>query len=157
MGAQLRVFRRRISSVQSTKKITRAMELIAASRIVKAQQRVAGVDAVRRGDHRRLSRSSRAARRPSTRSPTRAGEPEPGGGAGDHQRPRPGRCLQHNALRPPSSSPRGCASEGKDAVPYVVGRKGVGYYRFRNREIAESWTGFSEQPHTRTPRRSPTP
>src|SRR5687768_15081968 len=40
MGAQLRVYRRRIKSVQSTKKITRAMELIAASRIVKAQQRV---------------------------------------------------------------------------------------------------------------------
>ena len=40
MGAQLRVYRRRIRSVQSTKKITRAMELIAASRIVKAQQRV---------------------------------------------------------------------------------------------------------------------
>ncbi len=40
MGAKLRVVRRRIRSVQSTKKITRAMELIAASRIVKAQQRV---------------------------------------------------------------------------------------------------------------------
>jgi F-type H+-transporting ATPase subunit gamma len=40
VGAQLRVYRRRIRSVQSTKKITRAMELIAASRIVKAQQRV---------------------------------------------------------------------------------------------------------------------
>ena len=40
MGAQLRVYRRRIKSVQSTKKITKAMELIAASRILKAQQRV---------------------------------------------------------------------------------------------------------------------
>ena len=40
MGAQLRVVKRRIRSVQSTKKITRAMELIASSRIVKAQQRV---------------------------------------------------------------------------------------------------------------------
>jgi F-type H+-transporting ATPase subunit gamma len=42
MGAQLRVYRRRIRSVQATKKITRAMELIAASRIVKAQARVRG-------------------------------------------------------------------------------------------------------------------
>ena len=41
MGAQQRVYRRRISAVKSTKKITKAMELIAASRIVKAQQRVA--------------------------------------------------------------------------------------------------------------------
>src|SRR3954463_6076633 len=40
MGAKLREYRRRIRSVQSTKKITRAMELIAASRIVKAQQRI---------------------------------------------------------------------------------------------------------------------
>ncbi len=40
MGAQLRVFRRRIKSVQATKKITKAMELIASSRIVKAQQRL---------------------------------------------------------------------------------------------------------------------
>ena len=36
--------------------------------------------------------------------------------------------------------------EGMEPVPYVVGRKGVAYYRFRNREMAESWTGFSEQP-----------
>src|SRR5437588_834163 len=40
MGAQLRIVRRRIRSVQSTKKITRAMELIASSRILRAQQRV---------------------------------------------------------------------------------------------------------------------
>ena len=40
MGAQMRVYRQRIRSVQATKKITRAMELIASSRIVKAQQRV---------------------------------------------------------------------------------------------------------------------
>jgi F-type H+-transporting ATPase subunit gamma len=41
MGAQLRVYRRRMRSVKATKKITKAMELISASRIVKAQQRVA--------------------------------------------------------------------------------------------------------------------
>ncbi len=70
MGAQLRVYRRRIKTVQSTKKITKAMELIAASRIVKAQQRVADVRA------RTPTRSTRARhgggvqllrRRPSTR------------------------------------------------------------------------------------------
>jgi F-type H+-transporting ATPase subunit gamma len=37
-------------------------------------------------------------------------------------------------------------AEGMDPVPYVVGRKGVAYYRFRNRDVGESWTGFSEQP-----------
>ena len=51
-GGQERILRRRIKSVQSTKKITRAMELIAASRIVKAQQRVRGGAALQRADHR---------------------------------------------------------------------------------------------------------
>ncbi|MBY8854011.1 F0F1 ATP synthase subunit gamma, partial [Saccharothrix sp. MB29] len=37
-------------------------------------------------------------------------------------------------------------SEGKEPVLYVVGRKGVGYYRFRRREIAAEWTGFSQLP-----------
>ena len=36
--------------------------------------------------------------------------------------------------------------EGKEPVIYVIGRKGVNYYRFRNREVREAWTGFSEQP-----------
>jgi len=36
--------------------------------------------------------------------------------------------------------------EGKEPVIYVIGRKGVNYYRFRNREVKQSWTGFSEQP-----------
>ncbi|NBV95765.1 MAG: F0F1 ATP synthase subunit gamma, partial [Actinobacteria bacterium] len=40
MGAQLRIYRRRMRSVKATKKITKAMELISASRIVKAQQKV---------------------------------------------------------------------------------------------------------------------
>ena len=136
MGAQLRVFRRRIQPVQSTKKITKAMELIAASRIVKAQQRVAGVDALRRGDHRgghdRRRRSSSTehplldrerenpAGRPCWSSPATAAWPVP---------TTPTCCAR------PSSSTAGCASEGMEPVPYVVGRKGVGYYRFRDREI----------------------
>ncbi len=37
-------------------------------------------------------------------------------------------------------------AEGKQVALYVVGRKGIGYYRFRGREITESWSGFSEQP-----------
>jgi F-type H+-transporting ATPase subunit gamma len=36
--------------------------------------------------------------------------------------------------------------DGRDPLPYVIGRKGVAYYRFRNREIGQAWTGFSEQP-----------
>jgi F-type H+-transporting ATPase subunit gamma len=36
--------------------------------------------------------------------------------------------------------------EGKTVIPYIVGRKGVGYYRFRDRHIAQSWTGFTDRP-----------
>ena len=67
MGAQQRVFRRRIKSVQSTKKITKAMELIAASRIVKAQQRVDGGAAVHPRAHPRAVGGGVAHRRAGTR------------------------------------------------------------------------------------------
>ena len=50
MGAQLRVYRQKIKSAQTTKKITRAMELISASRIAKAQQRVAASTPYGRGN-----------------------------------------------------------------------------------------------------------
>ena len=60
MGAQLRVYRRRIRSVKSTKKITRAMELIAASRIVKAQQRVKASRPYARSSPARSRRRRRA-------------------------------------------------------------------------------------------------
>ena len=109
MGAQQRVFRRRISAVQSTKKITKAMELIAASRIVKAQQRVAESTPTPRRSPRR-SPSSRAARRPSTCSRrsgrTRAGWPS-------WSSPATAGWPAPTAATPcarPSSSPCGCAT-----------------------------------------------
>ena len=67
MGAQLRVYKRRIKSVTATKKITKAMEMIAASRIVKAQRKVAASDAVRDRAHPRGHGGRRPARTPSTR------------------------------------------------------------------------------------------
>ena len=137
MGAQHRVFRRRISAVQSTKKITKAMELIAASRIVKAQQRVAEstpyAEAITETvTHRREQLVDRA------RAHDGAGEPRPGGRAGHHQRPRSGRRLQRNALRAAEQLTVRLREEGKEPVPYVVGRKGVAFYRFRNREMARA-------------------
>ena len=145
MGAQLRVYRRRIKAVQNTKKITRAMELIAASRIVKAQQRV--------------KESS-----PYAEAITETVTIVASSSSTEHvlttERENPGRvavlvitsdrglagAYSSTALRSAEQLSVRLRAEGMDPVPYVVGRKGVAFYRFRNRELGESWTGFSEQP-----------
>ncbi|MDQ1614629.1 MAG: F-type H+-transporting ATPase subunit gamma [Actinomycetota bacterium] len=145
MGAQLRVYRRRIKSVQATKKITRAMELIAASRIVKAQQRV-------------------VASTPYAEAITETVTIVASSSSTDHilttERDDPGKvavlvvtsdrglagAYSTNALRTTEQLIARLREDGRDPVPYVIGRKGVGYYRFRNRDVGETWTGFSEQP-----------
>jgi F-type H+-transporting ATPase subunit gamma len=145
MGAQQRVYRRRISAVKSTKKITKAMELIAASRIVKAQQRV-------------------AASTPYAEAITETVTIVASSSSTEHvlttERENPGRvavlvitsdrglagAYSSSALRAAEQLTVRLRDEGMEPVPYVVGRKGVAYYRFRNREMVESWTGFSEQP-----------
>ena len=146
MGAQLRVYRRRIRSVQSTKKITRAMELIAASRIVKAQQRVAAAqpyaDAITRAVSAVASQSSNLDH-PLTTAHTEATRAavlvitSDRGLAG---------AYNANALRAGEELSALLRSEGKEPVPFLVGRKALAYYKFRGREIADSWSGFSEQP-----------
>jgi len=145
MGAQQRVFRQRISAVRSTKKITKAMELIAASRIVKAQQRVAEST-------------------PYAEAITETVTIVASSSSTEHvlttERESPGRvavlvitsdrglagAYSSSALRAAEQLTVRLRDEGMDPVPYVVGRKGVAFYRFRNREMAENWTGFSEQP-----------
>jgi len=147
MGAQLRVYRRRIRTVQSTKKITKAMELIAASRIVKAQQRLQAAAPFTR----ELVRAVSAAASYST-------------SVDAHPLLASAR-LQERAAMLVISSDRGLAgayssnaikegealanllrSEGKEVVSFLVGRKAVNFYRFRGREVRQSWTGFSEAP-----------
>ncbi len=145
MGAQLRVYRRRIKAVQSTKKITKAMELIAASRILKAQARVAAstpyAEAITRAvsavasfsevDHPLTTEKEvrdRAAKLLITSDRGLAG------------------AYSSNAIKEGERLTELLRSESKEVVPYVVGRKGVGFYRFRNREMAGQWTGFSENP-----------
>ncbi|MDQ1688180.1 MAG: F-type H+-transporting ATPase subunit gamma [Frankiaceae bacterium] len=145
MGAQLRVYRRRIRSVQSTKKITRAMELIAASRIVKAQQRVAAAqpyaDAITRAVSAVASQSSSDHPLTTTHeNATRAAMliiTSDRGLAG---------AYNANALRAGEELAALLRSEGKEPVPFLIGRKSIGYYKFRGREVAASWSGFSEQP-----------
>jgi F-type H+-transporting ATPase subunit gamma len=145
MGAELRVYRRRIRATQSIQKITKAMELIAASRIIKAQQRV-------------------AASTPYAQEITRAVSAVASQSNVDHplttekeNRTRAAMLLitadrglagaySTNAIKEGEQLATLLRSDGKEVVPYLVGRKGVGFYRFRNREIAAEWTGFSDNP-----------
>jgi F-type H+-transporting ATPase subunit gamma len=146
VGAQLRLVRRRIRSIQSTKKITKAMELIAASRILKAQQRV-------------------EAARPYAELLTRAME-DVARQTGSlvhpllEERPQPARAAvlvitsdrglagayNANVLRRAEDLMGRLRGRGIEPVIYVSGRKGLGYLRFRGFTIEGSWTGHSEVP-----------
>ena len=145
MGAQLRVYRRRIRSVQSTKKITRAMELIAASRIAKAQARVNAAQPYARQLTRVISAlASQTAtldhpllqEQEGTRAAVLVVTSDRGLAGG----------YNANALKTANQLEELLKSEGKTPVLYLVGRKAVGYYKFRGRKVEQAWTGFSEQP-----------
>jgi F-type H+-transporting ATPase subunit gamma len=146
VAAQLRVVRRRIRTVQSTQKITRAFELISASRVVRAQQRV---------------EASRPYTNQITQALTSVANTEV--------------TISHPLLEPRAevstagilvvTSDRGLAgpynanvvrtaaeliarlqSDGIEPRLYVTGRKGVAYYRFRRRELAADWSGMADRP-----------
>jgi F-type H+-transporting ATPase subunit gamma len=145
MAATLRELRGRIRSAGSIKKITKAQELIATSRISKAQARV-------------------QAARPYSEEITNMLTELAGASALDHpllvERESPkragvlvvssdrGLCGGYNAnvLRQSEELFSLLREEGKKPVVYAVGRKALGYYKFRERDVAESWTGFSERP-----------
>ena len=145
MGAQLRVLRQRIKSIQSTKKITSAMELIAASRIVRAQNRIKAAEPYTTEITRMLSALGAKAgvdhplvvpREQERRAAVLVITSDRGLAGG----------YNANVLRAAENLMDELRNEGVEPVRFLVGRKGTGYYRFRHREIAESWTGFSEQP-----------
>ena len=145
MGAQIREYRQRIRTVTATKKITRAMELMAASRVVRAQQAV-----------RESTPYARALTRAVSAVATFSNEDHP-------------LTTEHEDVRRAAvvimTSDRGLAGaysssvikeserlvaalreDGKEVVPYLLGRKVIGYYRFRHREPAAEWSGSSEKP-----------
>src|SRR3954462_15108168 len=146
MGAQLREYRRRIKSVQSTKKITKAMELIAASRIVKAQQRIEAArpysEAITGVVSAVASQSGNVehALTTSRDNPSRAAVllvTSDRGLAGGYSA---------NVLRAGEALNGLLREEGKEPVPFLVGRKALSFYRFRGRDTTRQWTGFSERP-----------
>ena len=145
MAGNLRALRRRIRSTKSTKKIFSAQELIAGARIVRAQARVEASKPYAREITRVLSAlaSSASLDHPlltERQNPRRAAVlviTSDRGFAGSYN---------VNVLRRTEELLSLLRQEGKEPVLYVVGRKGETYYRFRDREMADTFTGFSEQP-----------
>jgi F-type H+-transporting ATPase subunit gamma len=145
VAASLRALRRRIRSTQSTKKIFSAQELIAGARIVRAQARVEASKPYAREITRVLSAlaSSASLDHPlltERQNPRRAAVlviTSDRGFAGSYN---------VNVLRRTEELLALLRQEGKEPVLYVVGRKGETYYSFRDREMAATFTGFSEQP-----------
>ncbi|MFC9790589.1 F0F1 ATP synthase subunit gamma [Rhodococcus sp. NPDC127528] len=144
--ASLRELRSRIKSVNSTKKITKAQELIATSRITKAQTRVAASKPYAEEITKVLSALASAS------------------GSLDHpllnERPNPKRAAvlvvtsdrgmcggyNSNVLKEAEELFALLRSEGKEPVLYVLGAKGLTYYTFRDRDLKGAWTGFSQDP-----------
>jgi len=145
MGAQLRIYRRRIRSVKATKKITRAMELISASRIVKAQQRVAASSPYAK----ELTRAvSAVASYSNTDHPLTTESAQPKRAAVliiTADRGMAG-AYSSSAIKEADGLVVTLKSRGLDVDTYLVGRKAVNYFKFRNRPIKNSWTGFSDNP-----------
>ncbi|MEV6753990.1 F0F1 ATP synthase subunit gamma [Streptomyces sp. NPDC051214] len=145
MGAQLRVYKRRIKSVTATKKITKAMEMIAASRVVKAQRKVTAstpyateltraVTAVATGANDKHPLTTEA------EAPTRAAVlllSSDRGLAG---------AFNSNAIKGAEKLTEKLRGEGKEVDTYIVGRRGIAHYNFRERKISGQWTGFTDAP-----------
>ena len=145
MAVSLREYRARIKSVESTKKITRAMELIAASRIIKAQQRAQAAAPYAR----ELTRAVSAVATFSNVDHPLTTEPEDPKRAAllivTSDRGLAG-AYSSNVLKEAERLIEKLRGEGKDVDVYVTGRKGEAYFRFRQRPVVQAWTGFSDQP-----------
>jgi F-type H+-transporting ATPase subunit gamma len=149
MAAQLRLVRQRISTVQSIAKITRAQELIASSRIVRAQQQQRAAEPYARELTRAveavISRSTNITHPFTTEpeNPTRAAVlilTSDQGFAG---------AYNANVLRESARLRERLRERGVKPVLFVAGRKGISWHRFRELELAGSWSGFSATPRYR--------
>jgi F-type H+-transporting ATPase subunit gamma len=145
MGAKQRIYRQRINSTRSLQKIFRAQELIATSRIAKARARVQASTPYARAitravsalatfsnvDHPLLTEKEQV-RRAAVLLVT-----SDRGLAG---------AYSANVIREAERLSELLRAEGKEIVPYIAGRKGVAFYRFRRRHVEQEWTGFSDAP-----------
>ncbi|MGV0724021.1 F0F1 ATP synthase subunit gamma [Mycolicibacterium elephantis] len=145
MAATLRELRGRIRSAGSIKKITKAQELIATSRIAKAQARV---EAARPYDREITNMLTELASASALDHPLLVAREKPRRAGVLVVSSDRGLCGAYNAnvLRRSEELFSLLREEGKEPVLYVVGRKALGYYSFRNWNVTEAWTGFSERP-----------
>ena len=149
MGAQLRVYRQKIKSAQTTKKITRAMELISASRIQKAKARVAASTPFARA----VTQAVSAVATYSNVAHVLTTEPEKIERAAvvifASDRGLAG-AFSSQVLREAESLSELLRSQGKDIVYFLVGRKAAAYFNFRRRVSERIWTGSTDQPQYET-------
>ena len=145
MALSVREYRARIKSTESMKKITRAMELIAASRIIKAQQRAQAAAPYAR----ELTRAVSAVATFSNVDHALTLEPEDPKKAAvlivTSDRGLAG-AYSSSVLKEAERLIEKLKSEGKDVDIYTSGRKGEAYFKFRQRPVVQAWTGFSDQP-----------
>jgi F-type H+-transporting ATPase subunit gamma len=145
MALSVREYRARIKSTESMKKITRAMELIAASRIIKAQQRAQSAAPYAR----ELTRAVSAVATYSNVDHPLTREPEDPKRAAvlivTSDRGLAG-AYSSSVLKEAERLAEKLRGEGKEIDTYIAGRKGEGYYRFRGRPVVRTWSGFSDQP-----------
>jgi F-type H+-transporting ATPase subunit gamma len=145
MAVSLREYRARIKSTESMKKITRAMELIAASRIIKAQQRAQSAAPYAR----ELTRAvSAVATYSNVDHPLTKEEENPQRAAVlivTSDRGLAG-AYSSSVLKEAERLAVTLREEGKEIDWYICGRKGQAYFKFRQRPVVQSWTGFSDQP-----------
>ncbi|MFI6295328.1 F0F1 ATP synthase subunit gamma [Nonomuraea sp. NPDC050790] len=146
MGAQLRQIRQRIKSVKSTAKITRAQELIASSRVGKARDRAEAAQPYAReisaavsalvSHHMRMNHALLNERPDTSRVAVLALTSDRGFAGG----------YNHNVIKNGQALHARLEEQGKEPCYYVVGRKGVEWFRFRDRRMAGHWSGMSGQP-----------
>ena len=149
MAAQLRAVRRRISSVKSIAKITRAQELIASSRIIKAQQQMRSAEPY----SRELTRAVEAviSRSTSVNHAFTTERPDAKRAAVLILTSDSGFCGAYNAnvLREAARLRQALGERGVEGWLYVAGRKGIGWHRFRELDMQSEWSGFSSTPRYR--------
>ncbi len=141
----MRVYRQRIRSVQATKKITRAMELIAASRVVKARQRVTESTPYARALTRAVSAVATFSNVEHALTTEHAEVRRAAMVVITSDRGLAG-AYSSAVLKESEKLAELLRDEGKEVIPYLVGRKAVGFYKFRRREFAQEWSGFSDNP-----------
>ena len=143
--ATLRELRDRIRSVNSTKKVTKAQELIATSRITKAQARVEASQPYAAEMTSMMNKLAAA----STLEHDMLREREDGNVAAilvvTSDR---GMCggYNNNVFKKAAQLQALLESKGYEVVRYVTGNKGIGHYKFREDEVVGSWGGFSQDP-----------